>query len=371
MWTQTRKGAKAQRTVLGFKAFAPWRLGALALPFSAFLLPQLFLPLHLYSADPAPNFAKLAAIAPGPALAAFAQTRNIPLKGLDAPGEPGRLSPGDSFTGLATLCEKSGRRTQWLLYLTTLRAAPRQASDKPAQPTVLYTAQSNRLEFISSPARVDLLTAGPFLLNGSKPARRCEHAESFKIDKGFLSLGLDRAAATIWRREQSKVEGEFWFSPTPPDAPRMAQGRKLARELHLTAEDERALGGLFPALFSYFELVEHTEGLEDILLKVIQKPSIWSMIRHAGVTAELLLDSEHIAPTEPTAWGLPAGTPAYDLPMLVRLNGQPALVVTFVVTSPRPPLLSCGGIVGMLAERPGDNQTFLTLRVVAARAKRN
>ena len=53
--------------------------------------------------------------------------------------------------------------------------------------------------------------------------------------------------------------------------------------------------------------------------------------------------------------------------MLLELNKQPALRVTFVVTSPKPPLLGCGGIVGMLAEKPGEKETYLTLRVISAR----
>jgi len=39
-----------------------------------------------------------------------------------------------------------------------------------------------------------------------------------------------------------------------------------------------------------------------------------------------------------------------------------------VVTRPKPPFLACAGVVGLLAERPGDPETYLTLRVLSARA---
>ncbi len=323
---------------------------------------------RVYSAEAGPDFTKLAVIAPGADLAAAARAHNIPLSGLDPPGEPGQLNPGDSFTAIVTLCEKGGRRTQWLLYLSAIEPDPKEPPAKPPEPEVLYSGRGNRFEFASSPARVRLETLGPFALAGSKPAKSRDQTAAFGIDKGFLSLGLDRAAATIWRREQTPVKGSFWFGPTPPNATQAAEGRRFADGLALTLDEERAMAGAFPALFSYFDVIEHTEGLEEIMLRVIQKPSIWSLIGHLGVRANLLIDSKHFAPADARAWAVPGGPPAYDFPMQLQLNDQLALRVTFVVTSPRPPLLTCGGIIGMLAEKPGDPQTYLTLRVVSARS---
>jgi xanthosine utilization system XapX-like protein len=53
--------------------------------------------------------------------------------------------------------------------------------------------------------------------------------------------------------------------------------------------------------------------------------------------------------------------------MLLDLNRQPALNVTLVVTSPRPPFLACGGIVGMLAENPAEKEEYMTMRLISAR----
>ena len=61
---------------------------------------------------------------------------------------------------------------------------------------------------------------------------------------------------------------------------------------------------------------------------------------------------------------------AYYFPWLVRLNGEPALNITLIASSPRPPLLICGGVVGLLAEKIGDEETYMTLRVVSAQRKR-
>jgi CRISPR system Cascade subunit CasD len=45
--------------------------------------------------------------------------------------------------------------------------------------------------------------------------------------------------------------------------------------------------------------------------------------------------------------------PVYHFPLRLELNQRPALNVTLVVTTPDPPLLACGGIVGLLAAAMG------------------
>jgi hypothetical protein len=313
--------------------------------------------------------ARFAGDSPCGDLVAAAEARKIPLSGIDPAGAPGVLTAGDSFTAIVTLCEKDGKRTQWLLYLCALPSDPGQASGKPRNPMVLYSARSNRFEFASSPAPVRLQTLGPFKGNSSKPAKIKEPSEDFTLDKGFLSLGLDQAVATVHRAIQAKETGRFWFGPQPPNAGQMDEARRVAERLQLTMEEERALAGGIPALFSFFDVVQHTEGLEDILLKVVRKPSLWSVIRHVGVSVNLRIEVKNMVPANPAPWGSLAGSPMYYFPLMLDLNGQLALKVTFVVTSPRPPLLASGGIIGMLAEKPGDNETYLTLKIVSARLK--
>lgn len=314
-----------------------------------------------------PDFSKLAPASPCAELTAEAQARRIPLEGLDASGEPGRLDPGDSFTALVTLCEKGGRRTQWLLYLETLPPKPKQPAGKSPKPMVIYSWRSNKFEFASTPALVRLRTLGPFAGTGAKREKLEDHSVSFSLDKGFLGLGLDVGAATIYRSEQQKAKGFLWFGPELPSAAQAAEGRQLAEVLGVTPAEERALGGMFPALFSYFQVVQHTQGLEAMMLRVIDKPSLWSVVRHLGVSVNLVLDSEHLSPADTASWPSLARPSAYYFPMRLELNHRPALRATFVVTNPRPPLLSCGGVIGMLAERPGDKETYLTLRIISAR----
>jgi hypothetical protein len=111
--------------------------------------------------------------------------------------------------------------------------------------------------------------------------------------------------------------------------------------------------------------------LQDIFFKVVDMPSVWSMVRHVGVTANLKFETEQFRGADAFAWDASERAGVYYFPMSLDLNNQPALKLTLVVTAPKPPLLGCGGIVGMLGEKPGEKETYLTLRIVSACGARN
>jgi hypothetical protein len=64
---------------------------------------------------------------------------------------------------------------------------------------------------------------------------------------------------------------------------------------------------------------------------------------------------------------VPGGPQVFTLPFQLELNRQPALNATLFVTDPHPSLLACGGIMGFVAMNPGDDENYLTLRVVSTR----
>ncbi len=299
---------------------------------------------------------------------AWARTKKIPLNQFDSTVDGEALNPGDSITGLITLHEKGARQMQWIVFSEIVTAGPRDEIDKSPKPMVFYTTLGNKLEFKSAPVMVNVRTVGPFVEPGEKRKPKVEEENArFPLDKGYLSLGLDRAVAAVLKFKENKEHGNFVFGPKPFNDTEITKGRKLAEVTHITSEDERALCGSCPALLSYFDFAQHTPGLQDICFKVVDMPSVWSMIRHVGVTANLIFETEQFRAADAFAWESSGNTPAYYFPILLKLNNQPALKVTFVVTSPRPPLLGCGGVVGMLAERPGEKEPYLTLRVISAR----
>jgi hypothetical protein len=211
------------------------------------------------------------------------------------------------------------------------------------------------VSFESKPVPAKLRMVGPFAVEGTTKLKSEDKTARFWLNESFLGVGLDRAAEVISRRFHGTNSDNDFASSTNSYA-----------NIKLTVAEKRAISGAVPALMSYFEIVEHTEGLEDLLFKLVKMPSLWSMVRHGGIDANLHIGKE-ASPANPADWGLPAATPVYYFPCLFTLNGQPAVKITLVVTVPHPPLLICGGVIALLAEKPGDNNTYMTLTVISAR----
>jgi hypothetical protein len=321
----------------------------------------------------APDFSKLDSIPLHPGLIEAARTNHISIDRMDAPTNTGKLNLGDSITALITLCKKAEPTSQWLLHFEAVAPGPNDKPAKPEDPLVLYASTGKKMEFTSSPSWVELRTLGPFADGVGKkkpPVMRDERAR-FTLDEAFLALGMDRAAAAVIRIHHAReakliTNGLLTISDAPPSPDHARQGKEWADLIHLTDDEQRALAGACPAMMSYFGVVEETPHLEGMMLKVVDLPSVWSIVGHFGVKADLDIDSEHFAPADPAAWGVPTHPPIYYLPMGFRLNNHPALRVTLVVTTPQPPLLACGGIVGLLAEKISEKETYLTVRILSA-----
>lgn len=315
--------------------------------------------------------ARFPTIAPFPALVATAQTNQISLEGIDAPVPDGDLRPGDSVTALIAFYEKGARQTQWLLHLQVVPPNATEKTNSAPPPMVIHTTTGAKLEFVPSPAAVNLRTLGPFIEPGAKrrAPKSQDQVERVTLNEGFLALGLDKASAVVLRLNEAspaQQKGLFAFAGTPFSDARIKTGRERAQALQLTDDELRSLAGAGPALMSYFSIVQRTAGLEDILFKILDLPSLWSILRRGGVSANLRMESKRIMPADATGWGLPANAALYHLPLVLELNEQPALNITLAVTSPQSPLLACGGIVGLRAERPGDKERFLILRIASA-----
>jgi hypothetical protein len=329
--------------------------------FAGHLLPLIVLLTFIVTAHCAEVPAKISSklkLGPAcPALVSAANLNHIPIEGMDAWSGANTLRPGDSATVLVTFVQKK-KHTQWLLYVEAATPDPAKATNKPAT-FVVGSAFGPPMKFKSRPYPVKLRMFGPFAAAGSARQPKWKETDAqFSLNEDFLGLGLDQAAALLYR--WSKVTN-FNKGLTS----------KALRAMNPTPEEQRALCAIFPALISYFNIVEHTEGLEDLLRKLIELPSLWSIIRHRGVEMTLTFgDGVLPSPAVPADWNLEPSAPAYYFPWLLRLNGEPALNITLVTTSPRPPLLICGGVVGVLAEKIGDEETYMTLRVISAKCKK-
>lgn len=314
---------------------------------------------------------RLEPVPPFPELRTAAKAASIPLNDFTATTNTADLSPGDSATALITLHQKGNRLTQWLVYF---QVVPDTNVSKPKKPLVLYTTTGNKFEFPRSASAFHIREIGPYVDTASfwgDPAPEDKSA-SASVTKDFLGLGLDKGAAAVCRwtaagKETGATNFSFSFYGSPPPTNREATARKEAAILHVTREEERAVVSSFPTLTSYFGAVSQTPNLESIMWKIVSLPSAWSIVRHVGVHGSIDLRFEDVHPVSPpAAWNIQSHSPVYVLPLSIKLNGYNALKVSLLVTSSRPPLLTCGGIVGFLAEDPANSKNYIILRIISA-----
>ena len=311
--------------------------------------------------EPVPPFAEVAAVA---------KADGIPLNGIVPVAATHDLAPGDSLTALITLHQKGGRRTEWLVYFE-VEARTNNPAGKTNKPEVLYNSTGDKFVFSNSPATFRIRSIGPYSDYDSfwgKPVAK-DNSASASVNGAFLGLGLERGAEVIHRMCAAHgTNFDFWISGRPPPRKEVEKNQKIAATLNLTQEEKRALAEWQPTLMSYFEAVGETPDLDGIMWKVVNLPSMWSIVRHVGVTAWIGMDIEKVSPlTLPAGWNLPGGSNVYTLPIFVDLNRQPALKAALFVTDPRPSFLACGGIVGFVAWNPVDEENYVTLRVISTR----
>jgi hypothetical protein len=289
------------------------------------------------------------------ALAAAAQTKHIPMDQFDSASGTNLLHPGDSATVVITFVQKE-KRLQWLLYF---EAAPPDPKKPPAGKKATFVVNSGfgpPMKFESTPVAAKLRLLGPFAVNNaSKPPKAEETDAQFFLNQDFLGLGLDQPAALMAR----------WSQTTNFDG---AVTSKAIKAMKPTPAEQRAICATFPALFSYADIVQHTEGLDELFFKLVELPSVWSFVRNLGMKVDFSFgNGQPAGPANPADWNLPDSAPVYYFPWLLRLNEQPAMKVTLVVTSPRPPRLICGGVVALLAEKAGSDDTYMTMELVSAK----
>jgi 23S rRNA maturation mini-RNase III len=303
-------------------------------------------------------FPKLRAIPACAAVAAAASTNSIPIAGTDPQLATNLLHSGDSVTILGTIFLKK-KEAQWLLYIE----AEKPGINVTNGPPFVMEMFGRKMSFESKqvPAKLQLL--GPFEVSGNSHPKFQHQTAELTLNESFLGLGLERAAAVIYNQLTNSTSAD-----NSKLTNRSGQISNPKNNKKLTPEEQRAVAGSIPALMSYLRIVEHTEGLEDLLYKLVKLPSPWSIVRHLGVNAGIYFGREAL-PANPADWNLPPKTPVYYLPCDILINDQPAARITLVVTTPNPPRLVCAGVVGVLAEKAGDDETYMTLRVISARCQ--
>jgi hypothetical protein len=298
-------------------------------------------------ANPAP-FETPAVLPPLPSLVAFASGHHCALGRFASSVSGQGARDGDAVTFLVSLSDERSER-QWLVDLEVADLNESERTTKPP-PDYSVTPSAGGPEIRFSNAHrlaLEIRTTGPFTADLSDPTPPTARARTL-LSPDLLGLGLDQSCRLI-------AEITARNGPNPNLKPA------------LSPEENRTMAGMLPALAAFFDTTQRTPGVREILWDILVKPSLWSIVRRKGRVDTGLDISDIPARLDPAPWRTITATEVYRMPLTVKLNDRPALVSALIVTAPRPPLLTCAGIIGIEAEPPDRPGKHLSIRIVASR----
>lgn len=319
---------------------------------------------------PAPASSPLE-ISPFPAVTDYAARHGLAVEGLEFAPDADTARPGDEVVYLLELQQPGGRQ-QWLVRLTAGHDDPKRSMHSIPADTI-YTSTGLELRYTHTPAAIDVEFIGPFATDAATGAPVAIRRGRAIVSAESLRLGLERyceSAPLIAGREKAaglehSVYYAFFGGSRRPKPKAIESGRKAAAAFGLTPEEERLNFSVYFALRSFYQAASEIPSCRDVLEQVLQKPSFWSIAGQLGLNATFKYGWQGVRILP--AGRFPVSTPVYVLPVSLALNGQPALVAELAVTSTRPPLRNCAGIVALVAGHPTDARKLVFMRLLSAR----
>jgi hypothetical protein len=320
------------------------------------------------AAAPGTTCDPLTPVALVPSLVAFASSHAIPLEVIAVAAEGAVPQKGDQAVVLLAL-EKGGTMEQWLVRVEADDLTKKEQTMKPWPDDVIHTTTGLHLHYPNTPAALLVELTGPFGAGSTQQPGVPAQARSL-VSREYLDLGIApfcRSALEIVPRLKAATITDFVYSGSTsmPSAETVARGKKAAGAFGLTAEEERLFFSVYFALQTFFSAAMAIPGNQHVLEEVIQKPSVWSVVRHFGVRTALSFNWQdvQVAPEEKAA----VRQPVYLLPVRLSLNSVLAVKANLAVSEPRPPLQTSAGILAICAEHPTAADRRLFIRVLSAR----
>jgi hypothetical protein len=131
---------------------------------------------------------------------------------------------------------------------------------------------------------------------------------------------------------------------------------------------QRAVDMATALLLTLQRLAENDAVLKDLLFRVVDAPSVWSVATRLGIHVALEWVTDQFPP-QAVAVELPSalGPEARSALLAVKVNGDPALGVHVIMVKPAGASRVCGGIVGAVAQHPRHPERLAVVRLLATR----
>lgn len=146
-----------------------------------------------------------------------------------------------------------------------------------------------------------------------------------------------------------------------PDFPRIYREQPERFRIRI-----QRMAEIIVTMFAIRDTLWSTPTLIPMLMKTVQKPSLWSIIKRRGVDSRIVPRFDLIESGARPLPAFPGKTPLI-LPFDVVVNDETALNCRLFVVPAESPLMPTAGVVGVEAAHPTDPDRKIMLTVLAAR----
>lgn len=270
------------------------------------------------------------------------------LTGFAAPDDDPQLRVGDAaLLGLEVHRGNSSERLLLLLEVADLGWKPaagvRIEGAPAAAPGVLYRV-----------SQTFTVTATKTRISGDQRTTDEPEVRTHRIFPVQMRLqrldaaGTPQRDSTVTLFEEPLATG--WWPYATPDASQ----RDLDMALALT--------------MSLQELAGRDAVLQELLFRIVDEPSLWSVATHLGVGVKLCWGNERNPPRVVAVDHDPAlGDEVRSTMVDLHVNGDAAAWVTLLVARPRGASRACGGLVGAIAQHATEPDRLAVVRLLATR----
>ena len=160
-------------------------------------------------------------------------------------------------------------------------------------------------------------------------------------------------------QEACEVSVEYTRTGTEFDLTSLSEDQML--------DYSRPFAGAIASLFAIFSVLQENKALEPILWKVIERPSVFSVLTHLGASVKVTPALTR-AEIDPRALpGKPSGMTAHRFPIQFLVNDSLALRTTLSVVDPVPPLRTAAGLIAIDGVHPSHPERRVAIRLLASR----
>lgn len=238
-----------------------------------------------------------------------------------------RWMPGDSLL-FGLRLDTPQRVRQWLVTLTLVQRDPR------ISVTMNFTVNDRKVPVKFKPVEVDVEVADA---NGRVVSR-----STARVGDAFLATGPFAGCALA-----------------------KEVGLRTGHKADLDRQQAEVLAKSIYGLIELFRVVQQNDSLAPILRAVVQPPSLFSVLGSLGIDLSITPQIDQVAESTDAD-----GRRLYVLPMVVEINGTPALLSKLYVVEPRRPLRLSAGVVGIEAVHPTDARRRFSLQLLDYRSAR-